>query len=363
MTAPRPRISVVLPAYGVRDYLSGCLDSVLSQAGEDLEVIAVDDASLDGSGEILDAAAARDARIRVVHLARSAGPGNARNVGLQQAAGDYVWFIDGDDLAAGGAITAIMERLAADVPDVLLIDYENLYPDGRSEPSHGAALLRAAPHGTFTLAQQPPLIQLTMTSWSKVFRREFLLGLGVAFPAGIHEDVPVTCAALLAARRISALDRVCYRYRRFRRGSFMVTTSSEHFAIFAAYRQALDAASREQADAELRTALFERAIWHYTTVLQTGGAGMGPVGHGGLVPRWDRRRFFERMHADFVRYVPPGYQFPPGARGAKFRLIARDAYWTYELLEPLNRARIMLRRLRPGRPPVASGSGATARRA
>jgi CDP-glycerol glycerophosphotransferase len=66
------------------------------------------------------------------------------------------------------------------------------------------------------------------------------------------------------------------------------------------------------------------------------------------VPRRDRRRFFARMHDDFGRYAPPGYRFPPGARGAKFRLIARGAFWTYELLEPLNKARVALRR-RPGR--------------
>jgi CDP-glycerol glycerophosphotransferase len=351
-----PLISVVLAAHGVREYLPACLDSILSQAGDELEVIAVDDASPDGSGQILDAAARQDPRLRVVHLDRTGGPGNARNVGLQLATGDYIWFIDGDDMAAEGAVKAITQRLAEDLPDVLLIDYESLYPDGRSAASPGAELLRDAPAGTFTLAEQPQLIQLTMTSWSKVISRGFLLGLGAVFPPGIHEDVPVTCAMLLAARRISALDRVCYRYRRFRRGSFMVTTSTDHLAIFDAYRKVLDSFSKRQADrkhpaaASLHAALFERAIWHYTTVLQTGGAGIGPVGRGGLVPRRARRQFFECMHADFTRYVPPGYRYPPGARGAKFRLIRHDAYWTYELLEPLNRARVALRRRADRRP-------------
>lgn len=346
----------MLPAYGVQEYLPECLDSILRQAGDELEVIAVDDASPDGSGEILDAAARRDPRVRVVHLGRAGGPGNARNVGLQLAAGDYVWFIDGDDLAAEGAVKAITQRLAEDLPDVLLIDYEELYPDGRSAASPGAELLRGTPAGVFTLGQQPQVIQLTMTCWSKVISRSFLLELGAAFPPGIHEDVPVTCAVLLAAVRISALDRVCYRYRRFRRGSFMVTTSTDHFAIFAAYRKVLDSLPKRQAGpgvpvtASVRAALFDRAIWHYTTVAQTGGIGIGPVGRSGLVPRRARRRFFERMHADFVRYLPPGYRYPPGARGAKFRLIERDAYWTYELLEPLNKVRVAVGRLAGRRP-------------
>src|SRR6266498_5336540 len=83
-----PRISIVLPVYGVPEYLDACLDSVLGQAPPDIEVIAVDDASPDACGQILDARATADPRLRVTHLARNAGPGNARNVGLSHATGD-----------------------------------------------------------------------------------------------------------------------------------------------------------------------------------------------------------------------------------------------------------------------------------
>ncbi len=350
MVPTRPRISVVLPVHGVEQYLAECLGSVLAQPGAEVEVIAIDDASPDGCGRILAACARLDPRLRVVRLERNGGPGNARNIGLELAVGDYVWFIDSDDVVTGGAVEAIIRRLGREFPDVLLIGYEDLLPDGRTQPSFGRALLRAAPPGSFTLAQQPQLINLAMTAWSKVIRRAFLVNLGVPFRSGIHEDVPVTCAALLAARRISTLDRVCYRYRRARPGSFMATTSSDNIAIFDAYRQVFDFLSKREAAGGaaipgVRAALFERAIWHYSTVLQAGGIGIGPIGRSGLVPRRDRRGFFARMHEDFVRYVPPGYRHPPGARGAKFRLVERNAYWTYELLEPPNRARVALRRV------------------
>jgi CDP-glycerol glycerophosphotransferase len=347
---PVPRISVVLPVYGVEQYLDGCLDSVLAQPGDGVEVIAVDDASPDGCGKILDHRAGRDPRLRVVHLAVNGGPGHARNIGRELATGDYVWFIDGDDAVAAGAVEAIRQRLGQDRPDVLLIDYENLYPDGRTQPSHGRALLRKVPPGNWTLAQQSQLINLTMTSWSKVFRAGFLQQLGVSFPPGIHEDVPVTCAALLEAGQISVLDRVCYCYRRARPGSFMFSTSSEHLAIFAAYRQVFDFLSKRAVLASpavtdtVRAAVFERAIWHYTAVLETTAPGIGPVGGAGLVPRSERRHFFARMHEDFVRYRPAGYRHPRGARGVKFALVEHDAYWAYETLEPLNHARVALQR-------------------
>ena len=176
-------ISVVVPVYSIEDYLPDCLDSLLGgtakvgPSGPAIEVIAVDDASPDGSGRILDARSARDPRLTVVHLASNAGPGNARNIGLTRATGRYVWFVDGDDLLPAGALAAVAERLLRDRPDVLLIDYEERYPGGRTKPSPGGSLLRAAPSGTFSLADAPQLINLTMTSWSKLFRREFLLGL------------------------------------------------------------------------------------------------------------------------------------------------------------------------------------------
>jgi CDP-glycerol glycerophosphotransferase len=349
MTRPAaPLISVVLPVGNVAEFLPACLDSVLGPAGQaGLEVIAVDDASSDGCGRILDRRAGQDPRLRVIHLAENAGPGPARMRGLAEAAGTYVWFVDPDDLLADGALAAVTAGLALGEPDVLLIDYLILGSSGQTQPSPGAALL-AAPRGaaapvTLTLAERPALIDRTMTVWSKVFRREFLLGLGVCFPPGIHEDVPVSCAALLGAERIALLDRVCYLYRR-RRRSFLATVSMDHFSIFSSYEQVfarLDAGAGPAAGAGVRAALFGRAIEHYSTVLASG-----------LVPRRARRAFFRRMAADYRRYRPAGYRRPSGLRGMKFALIERDAYPAYLVLGPLNNARVAMTRAGRARPRV-----------
>ena len=344
-----PTISVVVPVYGVPEYLPECLDSVL--AGDfDIEVIAVDDASPDGCGKILDDRAAADPRLRVLHLDHNGGQGHARNLALEQATGEYVWFVDGDDAVANGALAAVTGALADSKPDVLLINWVSSYPDGRTAPNPYASLLPAVPAGGCTLEDQPQVIELTMTSWSKLFRRDFLAGLGVSFADGIHEDIQVTCAALLSADVIAAVDTVCYRYRRKRKGSALDTTSLGHLAVFDAYRRVFElVASRDAAGTpvsdELRAAIFERAIWHYTTVLQTTGLGVGRIGLPGLVPRSERQRFFKRMHEDFARYRPASYQHPAGARGAKLRLVERGAYRTYSWLEPLNQARVSVRQL------------------
>jgi Glycosyl transferase family 2 len=352
---PAPLISFVIPVHAVPGYLGACLDSVLGQeGGVALEVIAVDDASPDGCGELLEQRAASDRRLKVLHLETAGGPGNARNAGLARAAGRYVWFVDGDDLLPAGAAAAAAAALADTEPDVLLIDYAERYPDGSTRPSTGGPVLSAAPAGIFALCDAPQVINLTMTAWSKVFGREFLTALDEPFRPGIHEDIPVTCAALLAGR-LAALSRVCYLYRRSRPGSFMATTSDRHWAVFSAYEEVLDkldklaAAGDPVATPAVRSAVFERAIGHYAAVLQTTGPGFGPLGRPGLLPRRDRRRFFARMHADFGRYQPPGYRPPPGPRGAKLRLIERGAYWPYEVLEPVNKLRVMARGAPAGR--------------
>jgi len=345
-----PLISVVIPVHGVEDYLDRCLDSVLGDPAAPLEVIAVDDASPDGCGAIL--AARHDPRLRVITTqapeglggvgppggGRAAvGPGPARDLGAKEATGEYVWFVDGDDELAQGALAAVTGALTRLRPDVLIIDFENLHPDGTTSPSGSARYLRGPETGT--LADHPALIHLTMTAWSKVFRRDFLAGLGVSFgstgPAP-HEDVPVTTLALLTAKRIGVLSRVCYRYRRARRGSYLAAASAANFNIFGSYQRIFDYFSeRTQLRAPatppaVYAAVFERAIWHYTTLLP-------------LVPRRRRREFFHRMSADFRRWRPEGFRFPPGPRGVKFRLAARDAYWAYALLDPVNRLRVGLR--------------------
>jgi CDP-glycerol glycerophosphotransferase len=329
-----PLISVVIPVHGVEDYLDRCLDSVLGEPAPWLEVIAVDDASPDGCGAIL--AARHDPRLRVISTPAAVGPGPARDLGAKEATGEYVWFVDGDDELAQGALAAVAGALARLRPDVLIVDFESLHPDGTTSPSGGARYLTGPETGS--LADHPALIHLTMTAWSKVFRRDFLAGLGISFgssgPAP-HEDVPVSTMALLTAERIGVLNRVCYRYRRARRGSYLAAASVANFNIFDAYQQVFDyLAERTDVRAPVTpavyAAVFERAIWHYSTLLP-------------LVPRRRRREFFHRMSADFRRWRPGGYRFPPDLRGVKFRLAARDAYWAYSLLDPVNRLRVGLR--------------------
>jgi CDP-glycerol glycerophosphotransferase len=357
-----PQISVVLPVFNGAEYLQACLDSILQQSFSDIEVIAVNGGSDEKAvREILDRGAEQDHRLRVVHEGKI-GPGRARNTGVENARGEYLWFVDADDLLPPDSLRAVAVAARLHMPDVLVTDFEYLLPGGNSKPSPGKEIIAAAAGANYTLAQKPELLDLTMTSWSKVVRREFFISTGIKFAPGIHEDVPITCALLLDANHISVLDRVCYYYRQRRRGAFMTTTSRKHLDIFDSYRGVLDDLEKRLADDDgsvtpaVRDALFRRAIWHYTTLLRTGGLGIGPVGISGLVPRSVHRGYFRNMHDDFERYRPPGYRAGKGARAAMFRLIEHDHYWIYSVLEPVNKLRVLLRRVGAGTRPLVAAA-------
>lgn len=232
-----PRFSVIVPAFKVQAYLHECLDSVLTQTYEDLELIAVDDCSPDACGSIIDEVAARDRRVLAVHLPRNVGLGPARNAGLARASGDYVIFLDSDDTLVPGALRAIADRLKeTDAPDVLVYDYARTYWTGEVVRNKFADRLTEQGAATFQLSDRPGLLKLLMVVWNKAYKREFIEREGLTFPPGYYEDTPWTYPSLLAASSIATLDRVCVHYRQRRQGgNILATTSRKHFDIFDQY--------------------------------------------------------------------------------------------------------------------------------
>ncbi|MDY7085171.1 MAG: CDP-glycerol glycerophosphotransferase family protein [Actinomycetota bacterium] len=310
-------LSIVLPVYKVQGYLHQCLDSLLGQSFTDFEVVAVDDRSPDHSGAILAEYAARDSRVRVVTAEENVGLGRARNLGLEHAVGEYVWFVDSDDWLAPGSLSAVAARLRSTEADLLIVGWDRVHWDGRVQAGTARQALAAAPE-VFSAEQWPPVLDILHVAWNKVVRREFLLRLGFVFEAGWYEDVSFSFPVMLAAPRVSTLPRTCVHYRQRRTGAITRTVGDRHFEVFDHWDHAMALATRYASPGdEVRGLLFRRMIWHLLRVLR----------HDARVPRDSRARFFGRMHEMYRKYLPPGgYPMPPGAEAVRYRMVARGSY-------------------------------------
>lgn len=124
----QPLLSVIIPVYNAQKDLDNCLDSILSQEVEDLEIILVDDGSRDNSLKICRDRAELDPRIRVFSQP-NAGPGSARNRGLDEAKGEYLYFADSDDVLVQGALKALLQSAQADTLVIGRFNY--CFPNGK----------------------------------------------------------------------------------------------------------------------------------------------------------------------------------------------------------------------------------------
>jgi len=339
-TGQRPLISIIIPTYKLENYIIKCLDSVTRQEFRNIEIIAVDGGSDDQTCELLEKQMTDEPRLSV-ELHGQRGPGQARSMGVQQATGDYIWFVDGDDEITEHCLTPIAERLQAESPDVLVINHDVLDEGGSRQAGQDDDLIKRESAGTFAIADRPWLFDLSLVCWNKIVRRDFYLSSGTAFAEKWpHEDVPVSCDLLLSAERISVLNHVCYLYRRQRVGSATGSGKPDrHFTVFGTWRPVLERARDRGRSGGSSTPgpdtyqwLFRRAIWHCSTILDTPGYVTGGY----------RRMFFSQLSGLYQDYVPAGYRRPTGFRGVKFWLFAHRSYLVYKLLEPLNRRRVAL---------------------
>lgn len=229
MHARTPALSVIIPVYNVAGYLRQCLDSVANQqpAGG-LEVILVDDGSTDGSSEICDEYAARDARAFVIHK-QNGGASSARNAGIRAATGDYLLFVDGDDYIHPGALGKIAARVMDGEPfDVAFLCADRIWQGG-------AAREWAYRYDRECVRQKTPaevLDYLTRLSYYpvspciKLLKRGFVTDNGLYFTEGmVCEDVDHTYGVLLAAKSFDFLD-FPYYVARVREGSVMTARAN-----------------------------------------------------------------------------------------------------------------------------------------
>ena len=181
------KISVIIPVYNVRDYLQPCLDSVLRQTRQAMEILLIDDGSTDGCGAVCDAYARQDGRVRVFHT-ENRGLAAARNLGLDHAVGEFLAFVDSDDWIEDNALETLMAAQREYDADLVAAGVCDEWVNG-SKPEKAAGPARAV--------QGTELLSLFASGafhdavWNKLYRRALFDGL--RFPDGRnYEDVFLT---------------------------------------------------------------------------------------------------------------------------------------------------------------------------
>ena len=136
----QPKVSVVVPIYNVEQYLPQCVDSLLSQTLQEMEIVLVDDGSPDGCPELCDRYAAQDSRVKVVHKPNG-GLISARIAGVNAATAPYVGFVDADDFAAPHMFETLYRAASENEADLVCCSFYSYWNSGKTEPLYGRFLL------------------------------------------------------------------------------------------------------------------------------------------------------------------------------------------------------------------------------
>lgn len=220
--------SVIVPVYNVENYLCQCVDSILSQEDCAFELILVDDGSTDRSGEICDQYAKKETRVHVIHK-ENGGSSDARNVGLSEATGDYILFVDGDDYIADSSFRNIGLSIKENhYPDLVFLECMKVYTDiGKYIPMHdGVQKEINTKHGDELKKSIAGLSKYPASPCTKAIARRLFRQNDLYFKKDLLcEDLEWALRVFLALQTAAYCNTPYYFYRQNRLGSNSSTKS------------------------------------------------------------------------------------------------------------------------------------------
>ena len=206
-----PKISVIIPVYNGIDYIEECLDSIVNQTLKEIEIICVNDGSIDNSLSILKEYASEDNRIKIIDK-ENEGQGYARKVGLDNATGKYIMFCDQDDkFASNDSFQIVFDRIEKCETDIIIFNFA--YWNEKEELNANEGYLPSKQ--IFKLADEKELLLKYFAPWLKIYRKSFLDKYDDwYFPKfSFIEDPPLHVQVLLRSDSISYIDKILYFHR------------------------------------------------------------------------------------------------------------------------------------------------------
>lgn len=214
-----PDISVIIPVYGVEQWVARAIESVQRQTLSNFELILVDDGSPDKSGEICDSYAKEDKRIRVIHK-ENGGAASARNAAIAVARGEYLFFMDADDWCEPEMLERMHKRAEEGPFDLVIAGFyidtyrsqDKFFREVKSLPSKTYASAREFREDAYRLFDR----NLLYTPWNKLFRASYLRERDIVFPNVWWDDLPFNLAVLRDIERVALMEEPFYHFLRAR---------------------------------------------------------------------------------------------------------------------------------------------------
>jgi glycosyltransferase involved in cell wall biosynthesis len=222
-SAPKPKVTVLVPVYNVERYLSQCLDALCGQTLREIEILCINDGASDGSPTILESYAARDERIRVISKSNS-GYGASLNRGLAEARGEYIAIVEPDDFPSKHMLKKLWKAAKRFDADVAKCNFYN-YFDGSDHVWYNFAKRDCGK--LFNPAEKPRIVCSIPAIWTGMYRRSFLEVKGIRFretPGAAFQDTGFTLKVWFAAKRATLVVKPLLHYRMDNPGSSSKTT-------------------------------------------------------------------------------------------------------------------------------------------
>lgn len=218
-------ISIIVPVYNVEKYLDRCMQSILQQTYQRLEIILVDDGSTDSSAQKCDSYARRDSRVTVIHK-QNGGLSDARNAGLEAASGAYIGYVDSDDWIEPDMYERMYRACVENDAQLAVCRYFNEYRDRTESGGSGSVVSLSREELLKIYIEGDDAYVIYNSVWSKLFKRDLVEGM--VFPKGRNsEDIMYTTRAFCRAHKAVYLDSSFYHYVIDREGSIMNAAREE----------------------------------------------------------------------------------------------------------------------------------------
>ena len=223
-------VSVIVPIYKVEKYLNECVESIINQTYKNLEIILVDDGSPDSCPQICDDYALKDSRIKVIHK-KNGGLSDARNCGIKAADGEWIAFVDGDDLIHYRYIEILLTIALKLNAQIMCSDIHSFYDGEAISPNSVLSKLKIKKYSNKSYLKEmfkDGHCRYTI-AWNKIYKKD--LFDNIKYPVGlIHEDEATTYKLIYAAKTIGVIN-LSLNYYRQRKDSIMSTRKFENSTL------------------------------------------------------------------------------------------------------------------------------------